>query len=162
MFLWYLWCFWNPSIPFYSLPPSVFHPASFATFCSNWNLKPFLLSRAGRSQVRDHLAWSLGCIQAPWIGWYWGWYSRGSNTILKCIIHGWMSVTWERFQSLWNCSCRFHTGEVPLSLRPRHPSHWQKYSRCSLPVAQHENPWLLTLAQEDMRYKQVFLGFQHS
>lgn len=48
---WCLPCSWNPSIPFYLLPPSVLHPASLATFCSHLNLEPFLVSNTGRPQM---------------------------------------------------------------------------------------------------------------
>lgn len=51
MFSWCLQWSWNPPIPFYPLPPSVLHPASLATYCSHWHLEPFLVSKAGRTQV---------------------------------------------------------------------------------------------------------------
>ena len=141
MFSWYLWCFWNPSIPFYSLPPSVFHPASFATcFAAVRARSPF--SWAKLADLRCHLAWSSGCIQADTFseGDSPGWATLFWSALCLC---GWMPVTWERLQSLSNCSCGFHTGEIPWSLRPRHLFQWQNCSRCSLLVVQAGKPLAL-------------------
>lgn len=110
------------------------------------------------ADLRAHLAWSLGCIQADT---FWGWYSRVSNTILKCILFTWMVVS--------------HMTEVAITVKLlMRISHWWNstlldrgilFNGKNLQVVlsqlyKEESPWLLSLAQEDMRYKQIFSEFQ--
>lgn len=160
MLSWYLWCFWNPSIPFYSLPPSVFHPASFATcFAAIGTWSPF--SWAELADLSCHLAWSLACIQA--------------DTFLRVILQGEQHYSEVHYVYMGGCQshergcnhceiahadftlvkfhCLLHQGILLIG---------KNIPDVLSQVYKQENPWLLTLAQGDMSYKQVFLWFQCS
>lgn len=129
------------------------------TFCSNWNLEPFLLSRAGRSQL------PFGMIISVHPGRY----------LLRVILQG--EQRYSEVHYVYMDGCQSHErgcnhceiAHADFTLVKFHCLLDQgilligKNIPDVLPqVYKQENPWLLTLAQGDMSHKQVFLGFQCS
>lgn len=108
----------------------------FATFCSNWNLEPFLLSQSGGSQD------SFGMIVRAHPGRY----------FLRVILQSKQHYSEVHFVYMDGCQshdrgcnhCEIAHADFTLvkfhSLRQRHPFQWQKSSSSSLPVVQRGKP----------------------
>lgn len=89
MLSWCLWCSWNPSIPFYPLPPSVLHSASLAPFYSHWEYGALSCEQSWQSSdVIGHDCWDAS-RQTPSEGDIPEWTTLFWSTV---CLHGWMSV----------------------------------------------------------------------